>query len=129
MQVQTKPRWWNTRHDTAWERARRAIRRDWDSAKGEFEGDRRNLDEDSGQLGSGVIEEDTPVSDAPDFENAHRFGVGARLQYGRGNNTWDEPLEDRLREEWADAHPDESGSWERFREAVRYGWDYETPDE
>jgi hypothetical protein len=58
-----------------------------------------------------------------ELEPAHRFGFGARSKYGDEYPDWDDDLEDRLKEDWKSI--DAQRSWDKDRDAIRYGWDYE----
>ncbi len=57
---------------------------------------------------------------APD-EEAYRYGAGARQHYGIAYREWDERIEAKLRDEWADLAT--GRSWDEAKGAVRRGWD------
>jgi hypothetical protein len=115
-----KPRWWKADYDSAWDRIKAAFRRDWEQTKHDFGGDEPDLNQDvPDTVGQAMGTRPIPPEGVPNFEEnepAYRFGYGARRNYG--DATWDPALEKKLRADWGD-------DWDRFRPAVRRGWEYE----
>jgi hypothetical protein len=124
MKTRKDPTWWNTSHDSAWERVKAAFKRDWDQTKHDFGGSRPDTDQDvPNTIRQAAGKEAIPPRGVPTYEedeDAYRFGYGAREHYGTRYPEWDERLEAELRRDWDDADPD----WERHRSAIRRGWDY-----
>lgn len=60
-------------------------------------------------------------ADAAEFEEysiAYRYGMGLAEQKSLRNDNWSD-IEHQVREGWESR---EEGTWERFQEAVYYGW-------
>lgn len=53
-----------------------------------------------------------------DIEVPLRYGHAAASHYGA---SWDHAIENEMRKEWADLHPDHA--WDDVRDTVRRGWD------
>jgi hypothetical protein len=127
------PTWWSTDEDSAWERTKAALKRDWDQTKHDFGGNEPDTDQ---QLGDTVKQAAGKEPIPPrreqtfeDVEEACRFGVGAHTHYGPDYPEWDDELEAILREEWQNTESSRRKSWEEDREAIQYGWDYVPEDE
>lgn len=128
------PTWWNTEHESAWERTKQAFKRDWDQTKHDFGGQEPDTNQKiRNTVKQAVGKESIPARHQPTYdelEPAYRYGFGARSQYGEAYPEWDEELESRLRAEWGSLDPDRKSHWEADREAIRHGWEYEdTVDE
>ena len=128
-----KPKWWNQEHDSAWDRVKDAMKRDWEQTKSDLTRGRKgtDLDQDVGDTvkqAAGkepippMAQRTPPDVDDKDWkrvEEEHRYGVGARSQYGE--HDWDDRLESKLKEEWNDL---KSGrTWDEVKMGVRRGWD------
>lgn len=121
------PTWWTDENDSAWERVKSAMKRDWDQTKHDLGGKEPDTNQKIGNTtrqasGKEVI----PPRGQPTYEElepAHRFGHGARSKYGAEYPDWDDDLEDRLKDDWKSV--DAKRSWEKDRAAIRYGWDYD----
>ena len=131
--MNNKPKWWNQEHDSAWDRVKDAMKRDWEQTKSDFTGGRKgkDLDQDVGDTvkqAAGkepvppMSQKTPPDVDDKDWkrvEEEHRYGVGARSQYR--DTEWDDRLEGKLKEEWNDL---KSGrTWDEVKMGVRRGWD------
>jgi hypothetical protein len=130
----SQPRWWKRSHTSAWERAKEALRRDWEQTKADLEvgGTYLNQDVDDTLL-QAVGAQSIPPRYEPNLEEgvpgmqpwdtvepAVRYGFGARHHF-RNYDRWNPELESRLRADWPEA---ESGStWEQVKAHVRRGWD------
>jgi uncharacterized protein (TIGR02271 family) len=63
-----------------------------------------------------------------DYQPAYSYGAEmARNEQYRGRQ-WND-VESDLRDNWERKHPGESSTWERFKAAIRHGWDRMTGDE
>lgn len=117
------PTWWSKEHDSAWDRVKEAFRRDWEQTKHDFGGDEPDIDQNvDDTVGQAAGSRPIPPPGEPNFEEhepAFRFGYGARRQYGSRFSKWDEGLENELRRDFG--HEE----WDRYRPAVRRGWDYD----
>jgi len=121
------PKWWNKDNDSAWERVKAAFRRDWDQTKHDFGGKQPDMDQHVGDtVKQAAGKQPIPPRGQPayeDFEVAHRFGFGARRQYGSTYSNWDNNLETELQRDWRETYNDRD--WTKYREEVRRGWDYD----
>ena len=133
MKQYKNPDWWNEDHDSAWERAREAFRRDWDQTKHDFGGD----EPDTHQKIRNTVKQATGKEPIPprrqpvyeDVEPAYRFGYGARAQFGDEYSDWNDELESRLKHDWDNLSTSRKENWERDRRAIRHGWDYELDED
>jgi hypothetical protein len=125
------PKWWTVENDTAWDRIKSALKRDWDQTKHDVGANEPDTNQKIGNTihqanGKEVI----PPRGQPAYEElepAHRFGYGAHLKYGDDHDEWDEELETTLRQDWEQIAPSRKQTWMQDRAAIRYGWDYD-PD-
>jgi hypothetical protein len=122
------PKWWTSDHDSAWERTKLALRRDWDQTVHDVTGKKPDTDQDVGDtLKQAAGKQPIPPPGQPtveDPESAHRFGFGARMHYGKQYQNWDSTLEERLKADWHSTYPTRAQQWETDKRAIRYGWDY-----
>lgn len=144
----TNPTWWNdTHHETAWERVKEALKRDWTQTKRDFDmKGGRDLDQDVDDtvkqaVGADVVPpanipnvpggtpQRTPDKAKPahaekhprpwtDVEGPMRYGVGARAEYKK---PWNE-VEHVLRGEWEQLSVGEK--WEDVKHEVRRGYEH-----
>ena len=125
--MQKNPKWWNTQHESSWERVKAAFKRDWDQTKHDVGGHEPNTHQhvgDTVKQASG--KEPIPPRGVPNYEQAeyaYRFGYGARQQYGQRFSKWDSSLEEQLARDWKDTYA--GIQWDSQKEAVRRGWDYD----
>jgi uncharacterized protein (TIGR02271 family) len=119
---------WEARHPSTWERFKNAIRYGWESITGNAAGqsktsrtmDRGDFTTYSDDFRKHYV---TAFGDRgaayTDYEPAYRYGyeLGTNERY-RGRD-WT-ALEADARRDWEARHP---SSWERFKDAIRYGWD------
>ena len=128
-----KPTWWSQEHDSAWDRVKDAMKRDWEQTKSDLTMGKKGTDLDQGvgdtvkqAAGKEAIppmsQRNPPDVDDKDWkrvEEDHRYGVGARNQYR--DHEWDDRMESKLKEEWGDL---KSGrTWDEVKSSVRRGWD------
>lgn len=124
------PSWWNEKHDSAWDRVKAALRRDWEQTKADVSSKGTELDQTvSDTINQAAGNQPIPPGSVPnpkqdkweDAESGYRYGVGARSQYGKDNQDWDDRLESKLSEEWKDL---KSGrTWDEAKGWVRRAWD------
>ena len=95
------PTWWNSEHESGWDRVRAAFRRDWEQTKHDFGGHEpdlnQNVDDTVAQMAG---KKPIPPAGQPNwdqYEPAYRFGYGARMHYGSTYSSWDDRLENQLR--------------------------------
>lgn len=133
--LMNKPKWWNQEHDSAWDRVKDAMKRDWEQTKSDLTRGRkgRDLDQDVGDTVKQAAGKDPvppmtsknpPDVDDKDWkrvEEDYRYGVGARHYYGDQHSDWDDRLESKLREEWGDLK--NGRTWDEVKSSVRRGWD------
>jgi uncharacterized protein (TIGR02271 family) len=119
---------WETRHPNTWERFKDAIRYGWESITGhrtEQSKVSRTMDKEDFTTYSDDFRKHyvTAFGDRgaayTDYEPAYRYGceLGTNERY-RGRD-W-AALEADARRDWEVRHPN---TWERFKDAIRYGWD------
>jgi hypothetical protein len=122
------PKWWTPENETAWNRVKMAMKRDWDQTKHDLGGNEPNTNQNIGNTtrqASGT--ETIPPRGEPthaEAEPAYRFGYGARLKYGAEYPDWDDELEAYLKNDWEAIAPSQKQTWMQDRAAIRYGWDY-----
>jgi hypothetical protein len=123
------PGWWNSEYDSAWDRVKAAVRRDWDQTKHDFGGDEPDTDQQvSDTVKQAAGSEPVPPRGVPTYdeiEPAYRFGYGARKRYGNQFAAWNGDLESQLEEDWETTYPSEETAWARLKPAVRRGWELE----
>jgi len=129
----TNPSWWNDSHNSAWDRTKDAMRRDWEQTRHDFGSTHaRDLDQDvDNTVKQAVGAERIPAGNQPNrdddwsaHEPAVRYGYGAYGQYGRENDRevqWGDSVEGKLKQEWSDLK--HGRTWDEAKDAVRRGWD------
>jgi len=122
------PSWWKPDYDSLWDRVKAAFKRDWKQTKHDFGGKEpdlnQNLDDTVRQAAGKQAIPPTTVPNYEEAEPALRFGYGARQHYGKEYPKWDERLEGQLQQDWAATQGKSKNDWDRYRTAVRSGWDY-----
>jgi hypothetical protein len=120
----TDPTWWNDSHNSAWERTKEALHRDWEQTKADLSDGGKELNQDVGDtVKQAVGKQAIPPGDRPnavswnDAEPAVRYGYGAR-QHFQGRE-WSDELERDLEKDWGGSG---ESSWQRVKDAVRRGW-------
>jgi hypothetical protein len=120
---------WTTQEASAWERAKEALRRDWDQTRHDFglkygqDLNQELMDTVRQAVGSEPIPPPHVANTAGAWsdEAAVRYGYGAGLSPNyRDFKAWNPDLEAQLKKDWEamDSHR----PWEDVRLAVRYGW-------
>ncbi len=126
-----QPSWFTSAHASAWDRAKEALRRDWDQTKHDLHLGGHELNqklEDTVSQTGGT--EPIPPIDAPnppkvigrweDAEVAIGFGYACRDHYGQRYPQWTSALESDIKADWKGKEP-----WDRVKLYVRHG--YEVP--
>jgi hypothetical protein len=131
MKAPSDPGWWNDNHSSAWERAKEALRRDWEQTKADVGAGGHELNQSVGDtLKQASGQQPTPPGNRPnppdtqpliwdEAEPSVRYGYGAALHHT--TSQWDEALEGRLRQDWETTLTDTP--WVKVKHAVRRGWD------
>lgn len=123
-----RPAWWGEQHDSAWERIKDALRRDWEQTKADLTDGGTELNQDLGDtieqaLGTQPLPApDAPTPDVVDWlqaEEALRYGHGAGQRYA-DHEEWNEQVEDKLRAEWMELK--NGRSWDKAKAQVKRGW-------
>jgi hypothetical protein len=125
------PKWWTKENDSAWDRVKMAVKRDWDQTKHDVGGDEPDTNQTVGHtMKQASGKESIPPRGQPtyDLEPAHRFGYGARSHYGSNYDTWNIELENQLKRDWEQIAPERRQTWMQDRAAIRHGWEYEHED-
>jgi hypothetical protein len=127
MKQSYNPKWWNPEHESRWERVKAAFKRDWDQTRHDFGGKEPDTDQDvDDTLKQAAGKQPIPPRGQPTYEEietAYRFGYGARGQYRSKYPTWNDQLETQLERDWRDTYA--GVTWLAYRDAVRYGWDFD----
>jgi len=128
MKNKNNPSWWNDEHESAWDRVKGAMKRDWEQTKADVSSKGHELNQDVGDtVKQAAGKQPIPPGNLPnrdddaweDVEPSFRYGVGARSQYG--DREWDDRIESKLKEEWGDL---KSGrTWDEAKGWVRRAWD------
>lgn len=58
-----------------------------------------------------------------EYEDAYRYGATAGSDERYRSRDWDDTVESELQRDWLSRHPRGEDTWERFKLAVRHGWD------
>jgi hypothetical protein len=124
------PKWWSTEHTSVWERIKGALRRDWEQTKADLSSGGKELNQgvtDTVKQAVGADPLPGPNQATPDdddwktSEPGYRYGAGASHQYAKDEPDWNDRVEAKLKEEWADLRSGKT--WDEAKSAVRRGWD------
>lgn len=128
------PSWWNKEHDSAWDRIKGAIKRDWEQTKSDLSAHHagKDLDQSVGDtVRQAAGKEEIPLANAPspskmdrswdEVEPEYRYAAGAREQYGKTHPQWNDDLDSKLSSEWHQIEPDRP--WDEVKSAARRVWD------
>ncbi len=140
-----QPSWWmKERHGSAWERAKEALRRDWEQTKSDLSIGGRDLGQNADDTVKQAIGKAAmPAPDAmtprdpsapeggawstsmrwDDAEPALCYGYCAHEELGSKHAAWDSALEDELREEWERRTDVGCPKWSDVRALVRRGYE------
>jgi hypothetical protein len=124
------PAWWNDQHESAWDRVKGALKRDWEQTKADLSSKGHELDQDvDDTVKQAAGKQRIPPGNQPNRETddwdkvepGYRFGVGARSKYGADHREWDDRLESKLSKEWDDLKSGQT--WAEAKSWVRRAWD------
>jgi hypothetical protein len=128
MNTLKNPKWWNDEHESSWQRAKEALRRDWDQTKHDLGADEPNINQKAkNTVKQTTSNEAIPPRHQPVYEEvepANRFGFGARSEYSEKYPEWNDELENRLKNDWTSVGGKKE-NWNKDRDAIRHGWDHE----
>ena len=57
-----------------------------------------------------------------DYQGAYRYGATLGNDDRFRSRAWDDQMEYETRRDWESSHP-EGDTWDRFKAAIRHGWD------
>lgn len=135
------PKWWTKdQHESAWERVKEAMKRDWEQTKVDFQGYGKDLDQDVNDTvkqaaGKEVIppldeanQKDlkpvtTPVWKWDDAEEPVKYGYQARSHFGTEHKAWDSNLETKMKTEWESVKDGSHRAWDDVKGYVRHGYE------
>ena len=131
----SQPAWWTNNETSGWDRAKEALRRDWEQTKHDFSkksGAELNQDvTDTVKQAAG--KEHIPAGNQANpkvASNSEKWGDEAAVRYGYGAGTsttykahkaWDNDLEGKLQNDWNGLRQERP--WSEVRDAARFGWD------
>ena len=129
--------WWTLEtHESAWDRVKEALKRDWEQTKADFGGTAPELNqgvEDTVKQAVGMDAIPGPGQanvpgglETPNwtrYEDSVRYGVGARVQYGQQYPAWSDELETTLAKEWEEGKDRVKRDWVQVKAAVRRGYE------
>lgn len=130
------PKWWTKdTHESAWERVKESMKRDWEQTKSDLHVGGRDLDQDVGDtVKQAAGKQAIPPRNVPnapggsdmswdDAESPIAYGYGARSQYGSQHKDWNDDLETKLKTEWDNAGNAVSRKWNDVKALVRRGYE------
>jgi hypothetical protein len=111
----TRPKWYTAEHDSSWENVKAAFRNDWEQTKNDFGSkSARDLDQDVDD----TVKQATGSEDAfAKRESAFRFGHAAQSQYRNEHPTWNDKLDQSLRNDYG-------SDYDRDRDDIRRAYEY-----
>lgn len=124
------PGWWGTDIESAWNRVKDVVKRDWGQPPDDFgascKPDFESTMDDSVREAQGWDTMAAPEEpNCDEIELAFRFGYGAHVQFGGNYTYWDKDLAEFLREEWEKLPANQRRTWMEDRSTIRYGWEFE----
>jgi hypothetical protein len=131
------PTWWNEKEESAWDRVKEALRRDWEQTKFDLHmKGGHELNQNVGDtMNQATGTDPIPARDAPnpprvignwdDVELPIGYGYGARHRYIQEHPTWNDGLERTLRADWEKDRDESRRAWNDVRGWVRHGYEIE----
>lgn len=119
------PKWWSKdKHESAWERVKEAMHRDWVQTKQDFgmKGGKELHQDLDNTVSQAFGAEPIPWEDA---SVPLAFGYGARHQYGAQHAAWNDDLETELKTEWEQNPDAKRHGWNDIRGYVRRGYEHQ----
>jgi hypothetical protein len=128
--VMSNPSWWTSSDSNGWDRAREAMRRDWDQTKHDLHmgGHELNqkledtLGQAAGKRAMPPIDEPNPPKVIGRWEEAEMpigYGYAARNHFGDKYPAWNDELDRRLATDWNRT----DRAWDEVRPYVRRGYE------
>lgn len=113
--MRQRPNWYTDEHDSAWDRTKAAFANDWEQTKSDFGSDKaRDMNQDVDD----TVKQAAGTDDAfENHEQAFRFGHAARRHFSSNHPSWNNDLEQRLRDDYP-------GDYERDRRYIRHAYEY-----
>jgi len=113
---------WESRHpgESTWEKFKAAVRRGWDKIT-------PDIDSDSYYRTHWNAKYSNADDSYDDYLPAYRYGDEARRLQKYRSRHWDDAESD-LKSDWESRYTTGTSTWEKFKDAVRHGWDKITPD-
>jgi hypothetical protein len=110
-----RPTWYKDEHDQSWDRVKTAFRNDWEQTKHDFGSKAaRDLDQDV----TDTVKQAAGSDDGFDnHEPAFRFGHAAQTQYRTQYPTWNNDLDQRLRQDYGT-------DYDRDRQFIQHAYGY-----
>ena len=116
--MHNRPSWYTNEHDSGWERVKAAFRNDWEQTKHDFGSKTaRDLDQDAGDTVAQATGSEDPFTQ---HEPAFRFGHAAQRQYRSQYPSWNNDLDNRLRQDYG-------SDFDRDSRFIRYAYEYKYP--
>jgi hypothetical protein len=109
-----RPQWWNNEHDSAWDRTKAAIRRDWEQTKHDLGGGGKDLNQDASDTfaqarGTAPLPP-TAVPNVPDEADIKRHAKEAEKEHKKAEKEAEKAVKEELK------------NWDRSEDAIRYGY-------
>ena len=113
---------WDKRHPGAstWDKFKAAVRRGWDKIT-------PDIDDDSYYRTHWNAKYSNANDSYDDYLPAYRYGDEARRLQKYRSRHWDD-VEPDLKADWESRYTTGPSTWEKFKDAVRHGWNKVTPD-
>ena len=122
-----QPAWYSKdTHGSAWERAKVAMKRDWEQTKNDFGvAGTKDLGQDAGDtVKQAAGKEAIPAGSWDDAEAPLQYGYAARDQFGKEHgHAWNEKLEGSLKDEWEKGRDATRKGWSDVKQFVRKGYE------
>lgn len=117
------PKWWTKdQHESAWERVKEALHRDWEQTKSDLHLGGKDLNQDA----SDTVKQIRGTEPIPweEVETPMAYGYGARQQYGTTHAAWNDTLENELKAEWEQGRDTTRKDWKDVRGYVQRGYEH-----
>jgi hypothetical protein len=109
-----RPGWWSTTHDTAWQRTKDALRRDWEQTQNDITGGGHDLNQDAGDtFRQARGRQNIPAGNVPNIPDANDIERHAKAA--------EKEAKKEAKKESKEAKK-EARRWEKAEDAVQYGY-------
>lgn len=114
---------WDARNTGAstWDKFKAAVQRGWDKVTPDIDAD------DTYRTHWNKQYSNSSDANFKDYEPAYLYGEEARRNQHYRDRDWSDAEAD-LRDQWNARQSNEPSTWDKFKDAVRSGWDKVTPD-